>query len=161
MSEKKASVLALYENVAHAEQGLDHLTSAEFSSDDVSVLMRADPKGKQSGGTLGLLAGFGPISMRDADPLTAAGPIRNLLGSPIQPATTLGDGLTRCGLSAREADVYASRITEGCVLLSVRCGTSEEVERASLIFSSSGAEAAVPVRDSNGSLESARIGTGR
>jgi hypothetical protein len=149
MVEKNTSVYGLYQNTALAERALDQLTSAQFASDDVSVLMRGGPEGQGSGGTLGLLAGFAPLSIPEAGPLISGGPIRNALAD--QGAVEGGGGLeaafAELGFSGHDAQVYATRISEGYPLLGIRCYNADEVGRASGVLKSIGAETVVLLRE--------------
>jgi hypothetical protein len=158
MEGKKASVFGLYKNASLAERALDQLTSAQFASDDVSVLMRTAPGAMGSGGTLGLLAGFAALTIPDAEPLIGAGPIRGpLTGRNTSSSAPGGSGLEAAlgglGFSEHEARNYATKIREGHALLAVRCVTSDEVSRASGVFKSIGAEAIALVREAGVSAD--------
>jgi len=161
MGQQKVSVFGLYSNVTLAEQALDSLTESLFASEDISVLMKSPSNKRMSGGTLGLLAGFGTLPTPGVDPMVAAGPMRSMLDGASEAAGSLEGSLISLGLTERDAALYAARIIEGSVLLSVRCGASEDVEKASHTFTSTGAEAIALVREARNHLESARIGSGR
>jgi len=153
-----SSAFGLYDNPPLAEQAVDHLIAAQFSSGDVSVLMRTGADGKTFGGTLGLLTGFGPFTALGADRLIAAGPMRRALedlrmASPADARITLEDSFKRLGLSEHEARSYTSKINQGYVLLSVQCAVADDVDRALSVLTKTGAQAIAPVPEKNGSLE--------
>jgi hypothetical protein len=163
MTDKKTAVFGLYPSVERAERAVDELVSANFSSDDVSVLM-ADNQGSKDfahekqtkapegtttgaaaggtiGGTLGLLAGIGALAIPGVGPFIAAGPIMGALaGVGVGGAVGgLVGALVGMGIPEYEAKRYEGRVKEGGVLLSVHCDTSEEIMRAKDILKRTGA----------------------
>jgi len=145
------SVFGLYETALLAEQALDRLTEARFPSREVSVVMRAAIEGRSADGTLGLLAGFAVIAVTGTVPLIAAGPLRCALVEQAEADLkmkvqgTLESSLSGFGLSEPDARSYARRIRDGSVLLSVRCGTSDDGARASGVLQQTPAEAIASV----------------
>jgi hypothetical protein len=160
-----ASVLGLYVNAAQAEQALDQLTAASFSSDKMSVLMRSAPGARGAGGTLGLLNGFAALTISDACPLLAAGPLRSMLTgqqSELGRADVgLEAALIRAGVSRSEALGFATKIEQGWVLLSVQCDASGDAALASSLLSNTGAEVSTPVKKLDSALDAARVGSRR
>ncbi len=97
MAGKKIAVFGIYQNKKQAERTVDKLLAAEFSNDDISVLLPDNqgtkdfahdkstkaPEGTAAGvttggvigGTLGLLAGIGVLAIPGIGPFIAAGPI--------------------------------------------------------------------------------------
>jgi hypothetical protein len=164
MASKNKSVFGIYTSVAHAEQTVDHLMAAGFSSGDVSVLLpdnqstkdfahQKDTKAPEGttagvtaggaiGGTLGVLAGIGALAIPGLGPFIAAGPIMaGLAGLGVGGAVGgLIGALVGMGIPEYEAKRYEGRIKEGGILLSVHCDTSEEINRAEKILKETGAE---------------------
>jgi hypothetical protein len=161
---KEIAVFGLYPSVERAEQAVDALVSAGFSSSDVSVLMADNqsskafahekqtkaPEGTATGaaaggtigGTLGLLAGIGALAIPGVGPFIAAGPIMaTLAGVGVGGAVGgLVGALVGMGIPEYEAKRYEGRLKEGGVLLSVHCDTSEEIARAKEILKRTGAD---------------------
>jgi hypothetical protein len=164
MDSKNKAVFGIYSSIAHAEQTVDQLVLAGFSSGDVSVLVpdrtstrdfahHKDTKAPEGattgvtaggviGGTLGLLAGIGALAIPGLGPFIAAGPIvAGLAGLGV--GGTVGGligALVGMGIPEYEAKRYEGRVKEGGILLSVHCDTSEEIDRAEKILKDSGAE---------------------
>jgi len=164
MDSKNKAVFGIYTSIAHAEQTVDQLVLAGFSSGDVSVLVpdrtstrdfahHKDTKAPEGattgvtaggviGGTLGLLAGIGALAIPGLGPFIAAGPIvAGLAGLGV--GGTVGGligALVGMGIPEYEAKRYEGRVKEGGILLSVHCDTSEEIDRAEKILKDSGAE---------------------
>src|SRR5512133_3881821 len=161
---KKTAVFGLYPSVERAEQAVDALVGARFSNTDVSVLM-ADkqsskdfahekqtkmPEGTTTGvaaggtigGTLGLLAGIGALAIPGVGPFIAAGPIMGALAGLGVGGAVGGvvGALVGLGIPEFEAKRYEGRIKDGGVLLSVHCGSSEQVTRAKDLLKQTGAE---------------------
>ncbi len=160
---KKTAVFGLYPSVERAERAVDELVSADFSNNDVSVLMADNqssrdfahekqtkaPEGTTTGvaaggtigGTLGLLAGIGVLAIPGVGPFIAAGPIMGALaGLGVGGAVGgLVGALVGMGIPEYEAKRYEGRVKEGGVLLSVHCDTSEEITHAKEILKRTGA----------------------
>jgi hypothetical protein len=164
MAGKNTAVFGIYKSRTQAEQAIERLISAGFSSNDISVLLADEhstrefahekntkaPEGAATGaaaggvigGTLGLLAGIGALSIPGVGPLIAAGPIMGALAGMGAGGAVGGvvGALVGMGIPEYEAKRYEGRIKEGGILLSVHCETSEEVSRAKEILEQTGAE---------------------
>jgi hypothetical protein len=164
MAGKNTAAFAIFASRSEAELALNELTSAGFSSQDVSVLM-ADKSGTRDfatekntkapegtttgagvggtiGGTLGLLAGIGAIAIPGVGPLIAAGPIMaTLAGLGVGGAVGgVVGALIGMGIPEYEAKRYEGRVKEGGILVSVHCDSSEEVSRAKDILKRTGGD---------------------
>ena len=102
MAGKNIAVFGIYTSRGAAEEAVDHLRTAGFRNEDVSVLFPENlgnkdlahekntkaPEGATTGGvsgaviggTLGWLAGIGALAIPGIGPFIAAGPIMGLLG---------------------------------------------------------------------------------
>jgi hypothetical protein len=164
MAGKNTAAFGIYPTRAAAESGVDQLTAAGFSNQDVSVLM-ADKQGARDfaaekntkapegattgavaggavGGTLGLLAGIGALAIPGVGPLIAAGPIMATLagmgvGGSVGGLVGLLVGM---GIPEYEAKRYEGRVKDGGILVSVHCDSSDEVSRAKEVLKKTGAE---------------------
>jgi hypothetical protein len=156
MASKNEAVFGIYKSVAQAERAVDILSAEGFSQNDISVLLPDNestkefahekntkaPEGTATGvttggvigGTLGLLAGIGAF--------IAAGPIMGALAGLGVGGTVGGiiGALVGMGIPEYEAKRYEGRLREGGVLLSVHCGTSDEITRAKKLLKETGAE---------------------
>jgi hypothetical protein len=164
VTEKKTAVFGIYKTANQAERAVDRLIADRFTSDDISVLLPDTKSSKEFahekntkapegtttgvaaggaiGGTLGLLAGIGALAIPGVGPFIAAGPIMGALaGLGVGGAVGgLIGALVGMGIPEYEAKRYEGRIKEGGVLLSVHCGTSEQIKRAKDILKQTGAE---------------------
>ena len=164
MAGKKTAVFGIYNSVASAENGVDSLVHDGFSNADVSVLFPDNqstrefahekhtkaPEGTTTGaaaggaigGTLGLLAGIGSLAIPGLGPFIAAGPIMGALAGVGVGGAVGGvvGALVGMGMPEYEAKRYEGRVKNGGVLLSVHCGTSEQVSRAKDILKRTGAD---------------------
>jgi hypothetical protein len=164
MEDKKTAVFGLYQTTMQAEQAVDRLMAAGFSSNDISVLLPDNkstkefahekntkaPEGTATGatagaalgGTLGCLAGLGALAIPGVGPFIAAGPIMaSLAGLGVGGAVGgLIGALVGMGIPEYEAKRYEGRIKEGGVLLSVHCDTSGEITRAKDLLKQTGAQ---------------------
>ncbi|MEP7365717.1 MAG: general stress protein [Acidobacteriota bacterium] len=164
MEDKKTSVFGIYKTREQAERSVDRLLAANFSSDDISVLLPDNqssrdfahekstkaPEGAATGvtaggavgGTLGLLAGIGALAIPGFGPFIAAGPIMGALaGLGVGGAVGgLVGALIGMGIPEFEAKRYEGRVKEGGVLLSVHCDTVDEINRAKVLLKQTGAE---------------------
>lgn len=162
MSHKSVYAIAISEG--QANQILDHLISAGFSTNDISVLFpdkdsthqfahekhTKAPEGTVIGasaggvvgGTLGLLAGIGALAIPGVGPLIAAGPLLAALSGAAAGATAGGvaGALVGMGTPEIEAKRYENRIAEGNLLISVHAENGEEVDRAKKVLKDAGAE---------------------
>lgn len=157
------SVYAIATSEGQANQIVDNLISAGFSSNDISALFpdkesthefsheknTKAPEGAVTGattggvvgGTLGLLAGIGALAIPGVGPLIAAGPLLAALSGAAAGATVGGiaGGLIGLGIPELEAKRYENRIAEGNILISVHAATGDEVKRAKEILEKDGA----------------------
>jgi hypothetical protein len=164
MEDKKTSVFGIYKNRAQAERSVDRLLAANFSNDDISVLLPDQqsskdfahekntkaPEGAATGvtaggavgGTLGLLAGVGALAIPGIGPFIAAGPIMGALAGLGVGGAVGGvvGALIGMGIPEFEAKRYEGRVKEGGILLSVHCDTSAEITRAKDLLKQTGAE---------------------
>ena len=160
----KKSVFCIATTLAQAEQIVDRLKAANFSSNDISALF-ADrgtsrdfahekntkaPEGTAVGagtggivgGALGWIAGIGALAIPGVGPFIAAGPIMAALSGAAIGATVGGiaGGLIGLGIPEIEAKRYEGKVKEGNILISVHTENSKEISRAKEIFSSAGAQ---------------------
>jgi hypothetical protein len=164
MKSKNTAVFGIYQTTLQAEQAVDRLMAAGFSSDDISVLLPDNrstkefahekntkaPEGAATGvtagaalgGTLGCLAGLGALAIPGVGPFIAAGPlVASLAGLGVGGAVGgLIGALVGMGIPEYEAKRYEGRIKEGGVLLSVHCDTSDEITRAKDLLKNTGAQ---------------------
>lgn len=162
MSHKSVYAIAISEG--QANQIVDTLTNAGFSSNDISVLFpdketshefsheknTKAPEGAVTGaatggvlgGALGLLAGIGALAIPGVGPLIAAGPLLAALSVAAAGATVGGitGGLIGLGIPEIEAKRYENRISQGNILISVLVRTGDEASRAKEIFKNASAE---------------------
>jgi len=165
MSGKKVAVFGIYSTRAAVENATDSLVKAGFPTSDISVLLPESlggpkemgaekatkaPEGTAAGvttggvigGTLGVLAGVGLLAIPGLGPFIAAGPIMaGLAGMGVGGAVGGVTGaLIGTGIPEFEAKRYEGRLQKGGILLSVHCGTSDEIKRAKEIVESTGGE---------------------
>ncbi|MCU1337206.1 MAG: Succinyl-CoA ligase [ADP-forming] beta chain [Bryobacterales bacterium] len=185
MAGKNTAVFGIYRGRAQAEQAIERLTSAGFSTNDISVLMSDEhstkefahekntkaPEGAAAGaatggvigGALGLLAGIGALSIPGVGPLIAAGPIMAALAGMGAGGAVGGlvGALVGMGIPEYEAKRYEGRIKEGGILVSVHCETSDEVSRAKEILEQTGAQDISSAGEKKVSSQGASRETGR
>src|SRR5258705_1843691 len=161
---KNKAVFGIYSTQTGVENGSGMLRDERFASSDVAVLLpesasRRDlgtvkstkaPEGVTAGagsgaivgGILGWLVGIGSLAIPGVGPFIAAGPIvAALAGAGVGGAVGgLTGALVGMGIPEYEAKRYEGRLTEGGILLSVHCDTSEEIDRAKTILERTGAE---------------------
>ena len=147
-----------------AEHAVEALALDGFGHSDISVLLPDNqsprefahekhtkaPEGTATGGvaggalggTLGLLAGIGALAIPGLGPFIAAGPIMGVLAGVGVGGTVGGliGALVGMGLPEYEAKRYEGRVRNGGVLLSVHCGTSEDIKRAKGVLKRTGAD---------------------
>ena len=165
MEDKHTAVFGIYADTAKAEQAVSLLKSAGFTGDSLSILVpdhesrekfahekhTKAPEGTTAGvitggvigGLIGLMAGAGaPFTFPGVGLLLAAGPIAGALAG--LGAGGAGGGiigaLVGMGIPEYEAKRYDNRLRGGGVLLSVQCGTSDQIETAKVLLKYSGAE---------------------
>jgi len=164
MSSKNTAVFGIYRSVAQAEVAVSRLIQAGFTNDSISVLLPdekssrdfAHEKGTKApegtatgvtaggviGGALGALAGIGALAIPGVGPFIAAGPIMAALAGVGVGGAVGGilGALIGMGIPEYEAKRYEGRITEGGVLLSAHCDTSDQIKRAKDLLKNTGAE---------------------
>lgn len=158
------SVFCIASSHEQADQIVDSLKSANFSNNDISALFSDSdsshefahekntkaPEGAITGagtggaigGALGWIAGIGALAIPGVGPFVAAGPIIAALSGAAIGATVGGvaGGLIGMGIPELEAKRYESRLSEGNILISVHAEDSDEIERATEIFTQAGAQ---------------------
>jgi hypothetical protein len=163
MSTKNTAVFGIYATPGTAEAAVDHLLTKGFTNSAISVLLPDDdstrafahekstkaPEGTTTGataggvvgGTLGLLAGVGLLAIPGVGPLIAAGPIVAALAGVGVGGTVGGivGALVGMGIPEYEAKRYEGAVKGGGTLLSVHCGTSEQVDVAKAALKDTGA----------------------
>jgi hypothetical protein len=165
MADKKTAVFGIFATRAAAEDAADTLIQSGFPSSDISVLLPESLGGPTSvgthkatkapegtatgvttggviGGVLGVLAGVGVIAIPGLGPFIAAGPIiTGLAGLGVGGAVGgFAGALIGMGIPEYEAKRYEGRLQHGGILLSVHCGTSEQIKRAKAVLERSGGE---------------------
>lgn len=163
MTSKNVAVFGIFASQAQAERAVDRLTTAGFSSANISVLL-ADSAGTKDfahekdtkapegattgvttggaiGGALGVLAGVGALAIPGVGPLIAAGPIMaGLAGLGIGGAVGgIVGALVGMGIPEYEAKRYEGHVKNGGTLMSIHCDTAAEVARAKDVLKAAGA----------------------
>ncbi len=158
------SVYAISTSELQANQIIDSLVSAGFSSNDISVLFPdketthqfAHEKNTKApegavvgasaggvlGGTLGLMAGIGALAIPGVGPFIAAGPLLAAMSGFAAGAAVGGiaGALVGLGIPELEAKRYENRISEGNILISIHATDGDQVDTAKRILSDAGAE---------------------
>jgi hypothetical protein len=161
---KNKAAFGIYSTQSGLENAVRMLRDERFSNSDVAVLLPESvsswelgtqkaskaPEGATAGagsgavlgGILGWLVGIGSLAIPGVGPFIAAGPIvAALAGAGVGGALGgLAGALVGMGIPEYEAKRYEGRLTEGGILLSVHCDTSEEIDRAKKIMERTGAE---------------------
>jgi hypothetical protein len=159
-----ASVYCTVSSQQQAEDIVDELKGAGFSSNDISVLMQdrrgtrefatenatKAPEGATTGGVagmgigagLGWLVGIGSLAIPGLGPFIAAGPIMAALGGAAVGGATGGivGALIGMGIPEVEAKHYDERVREGRTLITVHTEDMAERDRARAIFERHGAD---------------------
>src|SRR5438067_4747130 len=152
------AVFCLSDSEAQAQSIVTQLKNAGFANNDISVLFpdksgtkdfaheqhTKAPEGAATGagtggalgGALGWLVGIGALAIPGVGPFIAAGPIvAALAGAGVGAAVGgLTGALVGMGIPEYEAKRYEGRLTEGGILLSIHCDSSEEIDRAKKIM---------------------------
>jgi hypothetical protein len=161
---KNKAVFGIYGTQSGLENAVQRLRDESFSSSDVAVLLPESPGGREIstqkatkapegatagagsgavlGGVLGWLVGVGSLAIPGVGPFIAAGPILTALaGAGLGGAVGgLTGALVGMGIPEYEAKRYQGRLSDGGILLSVHCDTSEEIDRAKKLLQRTGAE---------------------
>ena len=160
----KKSVFCIATSRVQAEQIVSELKSANFSSNDISVLFpdkgttrdfaheknTKAPEGAVTGagtggvvgGVLGWIAGIGALAIPGVGPFIAAGPVMAALSGAAVGAAVGGiaGGLIGLGIPEMEAKRYEGKVKAGNLLISVHTENSAEISRAKDIFTKAGAQ---------------------
>ena len=160
----KTSVICIATSESQAITIVDRLKSANFSNNDISVLLpdktgtkdfaheqhTKAPEGATTGGVtggvlggaLGWLVGIGALAIPGVGPFIAAGPIMAALGGAAVGGAVGGvaGALVGLGIPEYEAKRYEGKIKSGNVLISVHTESSDEAKRAKEIFKDAGAQ---------------------
>jgi Protein of unknown function (DUF3341) len=160
----KSSVICIAKTEAQAVNIVDQLKAANFSNNDISVLLpdksgtkdfaheqhTKAPEGATTGGVtggvlggaLGWLVGIGALAIPGVGPFIAAGPIMAALGGAALGGAVGGiaGALIGLGIPEYEAKRYEGKIKDGNVLISVHTENREQISRARDIFKNAGAE---------------------
>ncbi len=150
--------------LTQADQIIDELKEAGFSTNDISVLL-ADKGGTRDfaienhskapegaaagagagaalGGVAGWLAGIGTLVIPGVGPLIAAGPIMAALSGAAVGGTLggLAGGLVGIGIPEFEARRFEGKVKTGSALVSVHAESGDEVGWAKEIFERGGGQ---------------------
>lgn len=160
----KNAVYCIVQNRAQAEAIVDGLRAAEFSNNEISVLLPDKtgtrdfaheqntklPEGVSAGGVagmgagaiLGWLAGIGTLAIPGAGPFIAAGPIMAALGGAAVGGAVGGviGALVGMGIPEYEAKLYDGKIRGGNALVSVHTDNSDQVKTVKDIYKRAGAD---------------------
>jgi hypothetical protein len=160
----KSSVICIATSESQAISIVDRLKAANFSANDISVLLPDQggskdfaheqhtkaPEGATTGGVvggvlggaLGWLAGIGTLAIPGVGPFIAAGPIMAALSGAAVGGAVGGitGSLVGMGMPEYEAKRYEGKIRNGNVLISVHTEDSNEIKRAKQIFHDAGAQ---------------------
>ena len=160
----KSSVICIAKTEDQAIKIVESLKSANFSNNDISVLMpdksgtkdfaheqhTKAPEGAATGGVtggvlggaLGWLVGIGALAIPGVGPFIAAGPIMAALGGAALGGAVGGvtGALIGLGIPEYEAKRYEGKVKDGNILISVHTENSEEIKKAKDIFKQAGAE---------------------
>jgi hypothetical protein len=176
MTGEQIVVLGIYSQRPAVEFALDALRQADFRNADVSILLPEHivpmdhlpeatkaPEGLAAGassgaligGAFGWLTGVGALAIPGLGPFIAAGPIlATLAGIGVGGAVGGFSGaLIGLGIPEHEAKHYAGRIEQGEILLSVHCGSAEDIRTAEEIMRRTGAESIASTLESAADAE--------
>jgi hypothetical protein len=160
----KSSVICIARTESQAVSIVDELKGANFSNNDISVLLpdktgtkdfaheqhTKAPEGATTGGVaggvvggaLGWLVGIGALAIPGVGPFIAAGPIMAALGGAAVGGAVGGiaGGLIGLGIPEYEAKRYEGKVKNGNILISVHTEDSDQIKLAKEIFKRAGAE---------------------
>jgi hypothetical protein len=158
------SVFCIARTEAQATTIVEQLKAANFSNNDISVLLpdkagtrdfaheqhTKAPEGAAAGagtggvlgGALGWLVGIGALAIPGLGPFIAAGPIMAALSGAAAGAALGGltGALIGLGIPEYEAKRYEGKIKAGNILISVHAEDSKARDMAKAIFEHAGAE---------------------
>jgi hypothetical protein len=176
---KHTAVFAIFRDRTHAEAGVSSLIESGFRQEDISVLLADNagtkdfaherhskaPEGATAGagagavigGTLGLLAGIGALSLPGLGVFIAAGPIMGALAGVGSGGVAGGivGAVIGMGIPEYEAKRYAGLVKNGRTLLSVHCGDSDWVTRAKAALTAAGAQDIAATSEANADFAAA------
>jgi hypothetical protein len=182
---KNKSVLGIDSNRSAVESAITAFRGSGFQSSDLSILLPDNlgneelaaqketkaPEGAAAGagsgavigGALGWLVGIGALAIPGIGPFIAAGPIMSALAG-MGVGGTLG-GLTGAlvglGIPEYEANCYEGRLLKGGILVSVHCGSAQEIDSAKKIMERTDAEDVSATSEPAADLAAAAVATGR
>ena len=160
----KTSVICIARTEPQAIRIVEELKAANFSNNDISVLLpdksstrnfaheqhTKAPEGAAAGGVTGgvlggvagWLVGIGALAIPGVGPFIAAGPIMAALGGAAVGGAVGGiaGALAGLGIPEYEAKRYEGKVKNGNILISVHTEDRQQVKRARQIFKSAGAE---------------------
>src|ERR1700744_3442555 len=160
----KKSVICIAKSQPQAIDIVNRLKAANFSNNDISVLLpdktgtkdfaheqhTKAPEGATTGGVaggvlggaFGWLVGIGALAIPGVGPFIAAGPIMAALGGAAVGGAVGGiaGALIGLGIPEYEAKRYEGKVRGGNILISVHTENSNEIKRAKEIFENAGAE---------------------
>ena len=158
------SVFCIATSDAQADRIVNDLKTANFYSDDISVLFpdkgatrdfahekhTKAPEGAATGagtggiigGALGWLTGIGALAIPGVGPFIAAGPIMAALGGAAIGGAVGGiaGALFGMGIPELEAKRYEAKVREGNILIAVHAEDSAHIDRAKDLFTQAGAQ---------------------
>jgi hypothetical protein len=161
---KNTAVFGIYHDRAHVEHAVESFIAAGFRTEDISVLLSDNVGtkdfaherrtkaqegiatgagvGAATGGTLGVLAGIGALTIPGSGPFIAAGPIMGALAGVGAVGAVGGSigALVGMGIPEYEAKRYEGMVKKGRALLSVHCDNSDWVRRGKKVLESTGAQ---------------------
>jgi len=160
----KKAVYGILSTIPQAEALVTNLKNANFSNNDISVLL-PDKSGTRDfaaekhtkapegasvgaggggimGGVLGWLVGIGSLAIPGVGPFIAAGPIMAALSGAAIGAAVGGlvGTLVGLGIPEYEAKKYEGKIQKGGILVAIHAESSEEKKRATELLKAAGAE---------------------
>jgi hypothetical protein len=160
----KSSVICIAKNESQGISIVNELKAANFSNNDISVLLpdrtgtkdfaheqhTKAPEGAATGGVtggvlggaFGWLVGIGALAIPGVGPFIAAGPIMAALGGAAVGGAVGGiaGALVGLGIPEYEAKRYEGKVQSGNLLISVHTEDSDEIKLAKEIFKRAGAE---------------------
>ncbi len=160
----KKAVYGIVSTLAQADTAVSRLKEANFSNNDISVLMpdkegtkdfahekhTKAPEGAATGagtggvigGALGWLIGIGSLAIPGVGPFIAAGPIMAALSGAAVGAAVGGltGTLIGLGIPEYEAKRYEGKVTKGGILISIHTEDADQRKKAKEVLESAGAE---------------------
>ncbi len=149
-------IVGLFDTISDAQEAIQDLRDAGFSSEDISFLARSEQDveradtgtemeedaavgatgGAVVGGLGGLLVGIGAITIPGIGPAVGAGALlTTLAGAGVGAAAGgLVGALIGAGIPEEEAHVYAEAVRRGAALVTIQTDTDEEAYRAADIL---------------------------